>query len=188
MLSPMAGQGLTCGAIRTYVRPMKVPPRADAYAERVRRARAEVEGREAEEEQHFAPVRAEVAELQTMDPGPALVARLDELAQQPMDQATRLELVACYKRARAWFDAQEMAAVARAVGPPGRDGYAWAVSDLAALTHTTEYSASAQVTLMQQVSRALPLCWEAMNAGTLTLAHVRAVAGPTELCSDELTK
>lgn len=134
-----------------------------------------------------AAARAEVARLVALPPGPDLVAGCDAALSLPMDQTTAIDLAACWLRARSWFDAQELTAVAAIASPTG-DPAAWAVSDLAATIHVSEYGIDQKFSLGHRASTCLPASFGALAAGRITLAHLRALDAVTAEAAPELAQ
>jgi hypothetical protein len=96
-----------------------------------------------------------------------------------MDAAGSVRLATLWERVISWATAQQMRshvdALASSVSPSG-DREEMTVMELAAETRVAESTVSRRIDLSMQVHERLPLCWEALNAGTVTTSHVRALA------------
>src|SRR3954447_8470583 len=132
----------------------------------------------AEADRICAPVRAEVAQLRAMSPGPELVTRLVEVQAKPIDTEGGIDLVACWDRALAWAESQRMAALSTAFGQPDHESDGWVAADLAATTHTSEQRVADDVATARRVGAALPQTWLALQAGDIGPAHLRAMERP----------
>jgi hypothetical protein len=112
------------------------------------------------------------------DSGPGLLAGLLDLQPAVVCDADSVRVVALWARVRAWLDAQAMRALSDCCPSRSDSGDAeLTVHEVAAMTHTSQVSTGTELALMMQVRDALPLCWEALDTATLTLAHVKALAG-----------
>jgi hypothetical protein len=126
----------------------------------------------------YAEAGAELGRLAMLPPGPALAAGLVQLRSALVSEAESVRVVALWARVRAWVDAQAMRALSDCCPSVSDSGDAeLTVHEVAAMTHTCEVSTGTELALMMQVRDALPLCWEALDTATLTLAHVKALAG-----------
>ena len=159
-----------------------------SHAYRVHFGREGADERAAEAERMFGDVRELVAWAEGLEPGPELVQVLHELNDIPMDHDLHIGVAALWTKARSWTEAQEMAATAAAAGAVDDESDAWIAADLAATAHISERAVAERMALMRRVSAALPLCWEALNAGQITMSHLRAVDAVTEQVAAELAQ
>lgn len=114
-------------------------------------------------------------------PGPELATACVALQSEPMGAAGSVRLAVLWERLVSWVTAQQMRAQVDALESsvcPHSSGDAelLTVVELATATRVAESTVSRRVDLALQVHQRLPLCWEALNAGTLTTSHVRALA------------
>jgi hypothetical protein len=135
----------------------------------------------------YAEAGAELDRLAVLPPGPALAAGLVQLRSKLVSDADSVRVVALWACVTAWCDAQSMRALSDCC--PSRDTHdaELTVHEVAAMTHTSQLSTGTALALMIQVRDALPLCWEALDAATLTLAHVRALAGVLSVVASEVS-
>ena len=127
-------------------------------------------------DQVYAESGAQLDRVALLPPGPGLAAALVELQSRSLSEPDAVRVVAQWTRQRAWTDAQAMRALSDATTTNDADAPRLVVHEVAAMTHTSEMATGSEVGLMLQVRDRLPLCWEALNAGTVTLAHVKALA------------
>jgi hypothetical protein len=131
---------------------------------------------------------AELDRLAMLPPGPGLAAGLVALRSGLVSDADSVRVVALWARLRAWCDAQAMRALSECCPSASDSGDAeLTVHEVAAMTHTSELSTGTELAVMLQVRDALPLCWEALDAATLTLAHVKALAGVLSVVPSEVS-
>ena len=104
-----------------------------------------------------------------------------------MSTKTRIELHSHWERQRAWTDAQAMVVLGDACGAPDMESDRWVVADIARSLRISEASVGTRVALMRHVSTGLPETWEALNAGTITPAHMWVLANVTRDASAKLT-
>jgi hypothetical protein len=134
----------------------------------------------------YAESRAEMDRLGLQRPGPELLNGLLDLQPALVSDADSLRVVALWSRLGTWVDAQAMRALSQCCPSSSDPGdAALTVHEVAAMTHTSEVSTSHGLAMMLQVRDGLPLCWEAMDAATLTLAHVKALASVLSVVPSE---
>ncbi|HEX3907641.1 MAG TPA: DUF222 domain-containing protein [Mycobacteriales bacterium] len=136
----------------------------------------------------YAESGAQLDRLAILPPGPELAAALVELQSVPVSEADAVRVVAQWTRQRAWTDAQAMRALSDATATDESDAPRLVIHEVAAMTHISEMSTGSEMGLMLQVRDRLPLCWEALNAGTVALAHVKALAAALAGATRELSK
>jgi Domain of unknown function (DUF222)/HNH endonuclease len=131
----------------------------------------------------FARAAVRMNELEQLAPGPALMAGLVELQGLPMGSAVAVRATVLWTKLIAHCEAQSMVTTAEAVS--GADLAAFADQldavriigeEIAALTHVPAGLTTDKVALGEQVGRALPLTWEALDRGEITLRHVTRLA------------
>jgi len=124
-----------------------------------------------------------VAELEQLPVGPALAAGLYALRAASMDCATAVRASALWIRLASWCEAESMVAVSVAVS--GGELLAGAErlgvermigEELAAISHLTFGTAMNRVALVGQVARCMPLSWEALDRGDITLIHLKRLS------------
>ncbi len=136
----------------------------------------------------YAESGAQLDRLAILPPGPALAAALVELQLEAVSEADAVRVVAQWTRQRAWTDAQAMRALSDASATNESDASRLVIHEVAVMTHTSEIGTGNEMGLMLQVRDRLPLCWEALNAGTITLAHVKALANALAGVGRELSE
>ena len=140
-----------------------------------------------EADEAYAAGEATVAALDDLPPGPGLAAALLEAGALPTSTKTRVELLRHWERQRAWTDAQSMVVLGDVCGAPDMESDRWLVADIARCLRISEASVGTRVALMRHVSTGLPESWEALNAGTITPAHLWVLANVTRDASAKLT-
>jgi Domain of unknown function (DUF222) len=136
----------------------------------------------AEEDTSYSEQRARLAELEGWPPGPELAAALVEVATDAPDCRSQLWLMTLWARVSAWVEAQSMRALAGALAGGDAESDRLVVVEAARDMRVSEYSARSRAALVQQVADGLPLSWEALDHGTLTLGHVRSLAEVLRPC------
>src|SRR3954451_52803 len=135
----------------------------------------------------YAAGKAAVAALADVAPGPELTSALVEAGRLPMSTKSRVELYGHWERQRSWTDAQAMVVLGDAFGAPDVESDRWLVADIARSLRISESSTCTRMALMRHVSTGLPETWEALNAGTITPAHMWVLANVTRDASPELS-
>jgi hypothetical protein len=130
---------------------------------------------------------AELDRLALLPPGPALAAGLMQLRSGLVSEADSVRVVALWVGVKAWCDAQAMRSLSDCCPSHDTHDAELTVHEVAAMTHTSEISTGTELALMMQVRDALPLSWEALNAATLTLAHVKALARVLSVVSSDVS-
>ena len=166
--------------IRTYVRIMhEMSRRLSTIAAMGRDAAM---ARFAEEDAEYAEQHARLAELAGWAPGPELAEALIAVADDTPDCWSQEQLTVLWGRMAAWVEAQSMRSYGNALANGDAESDRLVAVEVACDMHISEYSALSRAALVHQVADALPLSWEALNAGTLSLAHVRALAEVLRPC------
>lgn len=136
-----------------------------------------------------------VAALAELQVGPVLISALYGLRGEPVTAETAVELHALWSRAIAWASAQQMIATNDAIhGIRGRlelpcgEEQMLTAQEIACATHTSFGTAMIHVGLVERVRDALPLSWEALDRGGLTLAHLKAVEKATHNCTPRVAE
>jgi hypothetical protein len=139
--------------------------------------------REAELDALHARAAVAVTECEQLLPGPGMAARLVALQGMAMDCAAALRTAALWTRLGGWCEARAMVAVSEAVtgaellaGADPLDATKLAGEELAVMTHVSSITAMNRVALVAQVARTLPLSWEALDRGEISLAHLKRLA------------
>jgi hypothetical protein len=145
--------------------------------------------RAAEAAAAYAAGTAAVAALESLPPGPQLAAALTEVSGLALDQKARITLVGHWERQRSWTDAQAMAALGAAMGPPDLDTDRSVIADVARVLHVSEHSVGTRVVTMRHVAAGLNDSWDTLSAGMITPAHLWVLATVTRdatpaLCSE----
>jgi hypothetical protein len=136
----------------------------------------------AEEDTEYAAQHARLAELDGWAPGPELAAALVEVAADAPDCGSQLWLTTLWARVSAWVEAQAMQSLAGALAGGDTDSDRLVVTEAARDMRVSEYSVRSRAALVQQVVAGLPLSWEALDSGALTLPHVRSLAEVLRPC------
>jgi hypothetical protein len=136
-----------------------------------------------------------VASLGELAPGPRLAAALVRTQGLPLDASAAVQLTAHWDRLAAWATAQAMIPLAEAFGAvgdlaerSGHDTHQIVAQEVAAATNVAYRTAADRVTLVEQVARALPTAWEALDRGDLGLAHVKALSAATADCPSSVAE
>src|SRR3954463_6552320 len=140
-----------------------------------------------EAEEAYAAGQAAVAALADIAPGPALASALLDAGALALSTKSRIELLGYWERQRAWTEAQTMVVLGDACGAPDIESDSWVMADIARTLRISESSVGTRVALMRHVSTGLPETWEALNAGTITPAHMWVLANVTRDASAALT-
>lgn len=139
----------------------------------------------------FGPADAQVAVLEEMAVGPALVSGLAALESLQMDAYAAVRVHALWSKVIAWASAQQMIATMDAVngvrgliGPPDdlNDQYVLAAQELACATSTPYPTAMGQIELVDRIGECMPQSWMALDRGDLSLNHVKALHRATRNC------
>jgi hypothetical protein len=136
----------------------------------------------AEEDEEYAGQHARLAELEEWAPGPELAAALVELAADTPDCRSQLWLTTLWSRVTAWVEAQSMCTFAAALAGGDQESDRLVTVEIARDMHVSEYSARSRAALVKQIGTGLPLSWEALDNGALTLGHVRSLAEVLRPC------
>jgi hypothetical protein len=145
--------------------------------------------RAAEAAAAYAAGTAAVAALESLPPGPQLATALTEVSGLALDQKARITLVGQWERQRSWTDAQAMAALGAAMGPPDLQTDRSVIADIGRVLHVSEQSVGTRVVTMRHVAAGLNDSWDALSAGVITPAHLWVLATVTRdatprLCSE----
>ena len=141
----------------------------------------------AEEDAEYAEQHARLAELEGWAPGPELAAALVAVAADTPDTWSQLQLTALWSRLASWVEAQSMRAHGGALANGDAESDRLVAVEVARDLHVSEYATQSRAALVHQVSAGLPLSWEALNAGTLSMAHVRPLAEVLRPCDAEVS-
>jgi hypothetical protein len=136
----------------------------------------------AEEDTEYAAQHARLAVLDTWAPGPELAAALVDVAADAPDCRSQLWLTTLWARVSAWVEAQAMRSLAGALAGGDADSDRLVVAEAARDMRVSEYTVRSRAALVQQVAVGLPLSWEALDGGSLTLAHIRSLAEVLKPC------
>ena len=124
-----------------------------------------------------------VNELEQLPIGPGLAAGLLEARGMTMDPATGVRATALWLRLSTWCEAESMLPLTESVNAaqliPGAEkigALKLVGEELAAMTHLPFGTMMDRVTLVDQIGRELPLSWEALDRGDLTMAHVKQLS------------
>src|SRR4051812_38880338 len=176
---------LTSTPIRTYVRSMYemlgALTNVEAYGVDGANERAD------EADEAYAAGEAAVAALGEIAPGPQLATALLDAGKLAMSAKSRIDLLGHWERQRGWTEAQTMVVLGGACGAPDIESDSWVIADIARSLRISESSVGTRVALMRHVSTGLPETWEALNAGTITPAHMWVLANVTRDASADLT-
>jgi hypothetical protein len=130
-----------------------------------------------------------VGELEQMPLGAGLLAGLIAVTPVPMSGSTAVRVTELWDRFICFAQAQSMISCAEAVRSGDLPGFLSGLDaaqligeELAARTHVSFSSAMNRLGLVAQVGRQLPLGWEALNRGELSLTHLKALAAQTGCC------
>jgi Domain of unknown function (DUF222) len=122
--------------------------------------------------------------------GASLYAGLRELESIPLGAAAAVRAAALWAKLGAHCQARGMIPIAEAVrgaaeivAGTGHDVRQVVGEELAAMTHVSSGAGIDQVCLVGQIGDTLPLSWEALDRGDLTVDHVRKLARVTRGCS-----
>ena len=129
----------------------------------------------------------QAVELDTIPTGLALVRALTEHEATALDEAGKLARIVAWERVTAWVAAGMNTAIVEYVGLTPRvqqvqlDGRTLALPDvtrteLACALHWSENSAGLRIELARTLARELPGTTSALQEGTLSLLHARAIA------------
>jgi hypothetical protein len=136
----------------------------------------------AEEDIEYAAQHARLAELDTWASGPELAAALVEVATDAPDCRSQLLLTTLWARVSAWVEAQAMRSLAGALAGGDASSDRLVVTEAARDMRVSEHTMRSRAALVQQVAAGLPLSWEALNDGALTMGHVRSLAEVLRPC------
>ena len=124
-----------------------------------------------------------------MPAGAALHAELIALQAMPLGSAAAVRANALWTKVISHCQARAMITVAEAINgvdllvlASGHDAKQIIGEEIAAMTHVTSGAAIDQVYLVDQVGETLPLSWEALDRGDVTLEHLKRLARATEHC------
>jgi hypothetical protein len=131
--------------------------------------------RAAEAAELYRPGREAVRACEATPPGPELLAAIEAARRLVLDVSSRISLVGCWERMRAWTDAETMAELAQAAGTPDAESDQWVIADTAMVCGLSEHVISTRFSLMRRVGEKLPASWEALHGGRITSAHLHAL-------------
>jgi hypothetical protein len=155
---------------------------SDAYGPEEARARID------EYSDACAPGRAEAERLTALPPGPELVQGLKAIEHMLLDQSAEVLVYACWERVSSWSAAQAMPHLIAAAGKPSTDMAKMSIPDIAQHTGLSEIAIGMRLAQAWHSSDALPLTWEALNAGHITPTHARAIHQVTYRVDDAITR
>lgn len=142
-----------------------------------------------------ARIAVRVSELEQLPVGASLVAGLVTLRGVSMDCASAVQVTALWDRVISFAHAESMISCTEAVRAGDlptlfskHDAAHIVAQDLAAMTHVPFATAMDRVALVEQVGRQLPLSWEALNRGDLSVAHLKALARETAVCTPRVAQ
>lgn len=132
----------------------------------------------------FDRAAARLDQLEKMPAGAALHAELIALQAMPLGSAAAVRANALWTKVISHCQARAMITVAEAINgvdllvlASGHDAKQIIGEEIAAMTHVTSGAAIDQVYLVDQVGETLPLSWEALDRGDVTLEHLKRLAG-----------
>jgi hypothetical protein len=135
-----------------------------------------------------------VNELEQLPIGPGLAVGLLEVRGMTMDPATGVRATALWLRLSTWCEAESMLPLTESVNAaqliPGAEkigALKLVGEELAAMTHLPFGTMMDRVTLVDQIGRQLPLSWEALDRGDLTMAHVKQLSRAVIGCPARVT-
>jgi hypothetical protein len=128
--------------------------------------------------------------LEQFPVGPGLHAALLELESVALGSTAAVRAAALWAKVIAHCQARQMVAVTEAMSgcevlafQSGHDAKQLAGEEIAAMTSVSSGAGINQVYLVAQIGDTLPLSWEALDRGELTLDHVRRLAKVTRVCT-----
>jgi hypothetical protein len=155
-----------------------------------RRERIAVLGREraseefAAHERRYAHIHARLDAAAMLPPGPALAAQLASLADAQLDCSARIALAAQWARVASWVEAQTLRAWSDALDGGDSESDRLVAQELAVATRTSIGTALDRVALVRQMDAGLQPAIAELEAGRLSLAHLRALADATRALTD----
>jgi hypothetical protein len=144
----------------------------------------------------FGRTAVRVAHAEEMPIGAALFAELEALSTEPIDAPTAVRLHALWAKLEAHLAARKMMATQDCVygirdqllQPASVDeAEMLAAQELACATHIPYSTARNQLAVTARVAKVLPMGWEALDRGELTLMHIKAIERATAQCAPALT-
>ena len=143
----------------------------------------------------FARVAVLVTEAEQQPVGPLLASSLVRLQGLQMDCTTAARVTALWDRLASWVQAQSMICLAEALRGAdlpdflsGHDAAQIVAQDIAVMTHVSFGSSMERVAMVERIGDALPLSWEALNRGDLTLAHLKVLSTSTRACTPRVAE
>lgn len=143
----------------------------------------------------FARAAVRLDELEQMPVGPALHAALIHLQSTSLGSAAAVRATALWTKVIAHCQARSMVTTTEAMNgvdllvfASGHDAKQITGEELAAMTHITSGTAINEVYFVERVGAQLPLSWEALDRGDLTLAHLQHLARATASCGPRVTQ
>jgi hypothetical protein len=136
----------------------------------------------AEEDAEYAEQHARLAELEGWAPGPELAAALVAVAADAPDCRSQLWLTTLWGRVSAWVEAQAMRSFAGAMAGGDAESDRLVAVEIARDMHAGEFSVRSRAALVHQVAAGLPLSWQTLADGRLSLGHVRSLAEVLRPC------
>jgi hypothetical protein len=128
-------------------------------------------------------------QLEQMPVGPGLHAALVQLQSTALGSAAAVRASALWAKVIAHCQARSMVTTTEAMSgvdllayASGHDAKQIIGEELAAMTHVTSGTAINEVYFVDRVGAELPLSWEALDRGDLTLAHLMYLARATQSC------
>ena len=135
-----------------------------------------------------APGRAEAERLMTLPPGKELLAGLEAIKAMLLDRRSRALVRTCWQRQLSYTHAQALAALVDAAGAPSTDLARKTIPDLARQAGQSEAAVGMELSEGLHMRDALPLTWEALNAGDIRPAHARMLSQVTYRVDAALTR
>jgi len=143
----------------------------------------------------YARVAVLVAEAEQQPVGPLLARALVRLQGLQMDCTTAARVTALWDQVVSWAQAQSMVPLAEALRGAdlpdflsGHDAAQIVAQDIAVMTHISFGSSMERVAMVKQVGAQLPLSWEALDRGDLTLAHLKVLSKATRACTPRVAE
>lgn len=144
----------------------------------------------------YARTAAKVAVLLKMPVGPTLVSKLYEVAREPMNSATSVDVTSLWCKVASWVAAQKMISTSDAVTglrgmlslPDKYEAVMLTGQEIASATQTSYATSMNDVALVERVSACLPACWVALDRTDISLAHLKAIERETRSCSPRVAQ
>lgn len=132
--------------------------------------------------------RAEAERLSALEPGAELYAGLVTVQQMLLDEPSKVLVYAAWERQNAHGQAQQMAVLHDLTGGNSAGDPRLVVPDLALQTGLSERTIGNRTWQSNHTAAALPLTWEAQNAGRITTTHAWMMANVTRQLRDDLAR